>query len=854
MNTIIKKSVTVLATLALYLLPALAQSPEKISYQAVIRNTEGVLVANQQVRMQISILKNSANGNAVYSETHTPTTNANGLVSVEIGTGTLLSGNFTTIDWANGPYFIKTETDPAGGTSYSIISTSQLLSVPYALHAKTAETITGEITESQISDLGNYIETETDPVFTEWDKSTGISITESQISDLGDYIEAETDPVFTEWDKSTGISITISQISDLDSLEITETDPAVSANFDFTGAVVGDILQFNGTKWVRATPDNLITYEETQSLADVIAIGADANNQNITNLANPINAQDAATKAYVDHLISLFHSNINAVNFYANNSYYSNIHTIIGDSVFFTSYPSSLFEVSEWFWDFGDGTTSTEQHPTHIYTVPGIYTVSLTASDGVFSITKTINNYITVERFSVDFSASNENILVGESVSFFDNSSSSVNNWLWDFGDGATSTEQNPTHIYTTAGVVYSVSLTAGDSVETKTKRKSIFVVTELFVDFSANNTNIVLGDSVVFTSVLNFVASEWLWDFGDGTTSTEQHPTHIYTAPGIYTVRLTAAGNSVADATKTKTDYITVEELSVDFSANNTNIVLGDSVIFTSVSNFGACEWLWDFGDGATSTEQHPTHIYTVPGIYTVSLSADNGVADTTITKTDYITVNVNVNDSLFTDSRDGNVYQIVAIGSQIWMAENLKYLPNVVGYDTTSNTIPYYYVYGYNGTDVAAAKTTENYATYGVLYNWTAAMNGAASSNANPSGVQGICPTGWHLPSAAEWDQLINYLGGENVAGGKLKEAGTEHWWEPNRGATNETGFTALPGGSLDYIYGGYFFTFIENSGFWWSASGYRLWMSYNSSYVHGPYSSSNMSVGFSVRCVKD
>ena len=112
-----------------------AQAPEKFSYQAVVRDGSNALVTSTDVGMQISILQGSANGVAVYMETQTPTTNANGLVSLEIGDGTVESGTFSTIDWANGPYFIKTETDPTGGTTYSIVGTSQLLSVPYALHA-----------------------------------------------------------------------------------------------------------------------------------------------------------------------------------------------------------------------------------------------------------------------------------------------------------------------------------------------------------------------------------------------------------------------------------------------------------------------------------------------------------------------------------------------------------------------------------------------------------------------------------------------------------------------------------------------------------------------------------------------
>src|SRR5690554_3715665 len=142
-----KKIITVCAVL-LMTASVFAQAPEKMSYQAVVRDGSNALVSSTAVGMQISILQGSASGTAVYVETQTPTSNANGLVSLEIGAGTVVSGTFNTIDWANGPYFIKTETDPTGGTNYTITGTSQLLSVPYALHAKTAESVTGTITET----------------------------------------------------------------------------------------------------------------------------------------------------------------------------------------------------------------------------------------------------------------------------------------------------------------------------------------------------------------------------------------------------------------------------------------------------------------------------------------------------------------------------------------------------------------------------------------------------------------------------------------------------------------------------------------------------------------------------------
>src|SRR5690554_394340 len=204
--------------------------------------------------------------------------------------------------------------------------------------------------------------------------------------------------------------------------------------------------------------------------------------------------------------------------------------------------------------------------------------------------------------------------------------------------------------------------------------------------------------------------------------------------------------------------------------------------------------------------------------------------------------------NNEAFTDPRDGNVYKIITIGDQVWMAENLAYLPsvNMVADGSEDAAGSYYYVYGYDGTNVADAKATGNYATYDVLYNWTAAMN--------------ACPDGWHLLSDAEWTELTDYLGGASVAGGKLKETGTIEegtglWEAPNTGATNETGFTALPGG-LRHDNGP--FSNIGSYGTWWSATEdgtYVAWnrsMFYDLSNVSRDYS--NKELGFSVRCLRD
>jgi len=162
----------------------MAQTPQSFKYQAVARDAGGNVVAEQAIGMQISILQSSTSGIAVYVEIFAPTTNEFGLINLNIGAGTVVSGDLATIDWSTDTYFIKIEMDMTGGTTYEEYGTSQLLSVPYAMHAKTAENLTGTVTE-------------TDPLFTAWDKTTGINITESQISDLDHFTTAdEIDPIF----------------------------------------------------------------------------------------------------------------------------------------------------------------------------------------------------------------------------------------------------------------------------------------------------------------------------------------------------------------------------------------------------------------------------------------------------------------------------------------------------------------------------------------------------------------------------------------------------------------------------------------------------------------------------------
>jgi uncharacterized protein (TIGR02145 family) len=195
---------------------------------------------------------------------------------------------------------------------------------------------------------------------------------------------------------------------------------------------------------------------------------------------------------------------------------------------------------------------------------------------------------------------------------------------------------------------------------------------------------------------------------------------------------------------------------------------------------------------------------------------------------------------DDSFVDSRDNHLYKFVEIGTQIWMAENLAYLPSVSPSPDGDVSTPYYYVYGYEGRKVSKAKGTANYATYGALYNWEAAKIS--------------CPTGWHLPSDEEWTVLTDFLGAE--PGGKMKEAGTAHWQSPNTGATNSSGFNGLPGG---YRNSGPEFMWLGERGYYQSTSYWTL-MSFgvvrelNSTDANTGFGGTLVDMGLSVRCIKD
>ncbi len=342
---------------------------------------------------------------------------------------------------------------------------------------------------------------------------------------------------------------------------------------------------------------------------------------------------------------------------------------------------------------------------------------------------------------------------------------------------------------------------------------------------------------------------------------------------PGIYSGTVSVSsngGNQDISATMEVLDepMLSVIPIGLNFGQEENQKILeikntGNSTLIWSIAE--NIPWLTVNPKSGNTTEETDQVTLNVnrddlePGNYRDSMLIYSNGGDQPIT----ITLEEQEHSGYFTDERDGYIYLWVKIGTQYWMAENLAYLPEVSPPAYGSMNDPYYYVYGYNGTDASEAKMTHPYTTHGVLYNWTAAIGDATGSTSNPSGVQGICPNGWHLPSDGEWEQLAqtvhncegpyNQSGDDWLTVGKhLKASGG---WNDNGNGTDDFGFAALPGG-YRYYYGSFFH--IGDTGYWWSATQYN---SHNAWYRYLHYSSPDFrknnyskDYGFSVRCVRD
>jgi gliding motility-associated-like protein len=274
-------------------------------------------------------------------------------------------------------------------------------------------------------------------------------------------------------------------------------------------------------------------------------------------------------------------------------------------------------------WDFGDGGNSTATNPAHTYTAAGTYNVRLIAeSDQGCIDTITKNNQLSIGNFNSKFSF-RDSVCIGDTVKFTNQSIPVPNSATWYFGDGTSSITANPIKIFNATGA-YTVKLVNNYGACVDSAIKTINVI-------SNPVPNIIVNDSISCRApfTVNFSnttpgAKQWLWDFGDGSISTQQNPSHTYNAEGNYTVKLTVQLSAGCTGTLTKTDFIKIQKPVVSIPGMPTGgcFPYTFSPVPSVISADSVVSWLWDFGDGGTSTQQFPSHLYPGQGSYTIRLT----------------------------------------------------------------------------------------------------------------------------------------------------------------------------------------------------------------------------------------
>ncbi|MFH0968470.1 MAG: PKD domain-containing protein [Methanobacteriota archaeon] len=305
-----------------------------------------------------------------------------------------------------------------------------------------------------------------------------------------------------------------------------------------------------------------------------------------------------------------------------------------------------------WLWDFGDGTNDSDSNPIHTYQQASVYTVKLTASNIDGTDTKVETDFISVTGDIPPPVAMFEATPVSGSapltVQFKDLSIGPPTSYYWDFGDASVSDQANPSHTYANAGS-YTITLTVANSGGSHTmKRENYILVTGsggITADFVASPTTGISPLTVQFTDTSTGGPTMWAWNFGDGGTDLVASPSHTYSSAGTYTVTLTSSSQTGGSSTKTREGYIVVSPsggVVADFTGVPTSGTSPLTVQFTDSSTGGPTMWAWNFGDGATDMVASPTHTYSNPGTYSVSLTASSQTGgSSTKTREGYITVN---------------------------------------------------------------------------------------------------------------------------------------------------------------------------------------------------------------------
>ncbi len=779
-----------------------AQAPQGIPYQAVARDNAGNLIKNQSISLRFSIHDGTETGTVVYSETHSVTTDALGLFSVNIGGGAS-SISFANINWGSGSKFTQVELDVTGGSNYINMGTTKMMSVPYALYAGSTGSLTvGEVTYPNTHGAAGQV-------------------------------------------LSTNGSGTLVWVSGM---------PA--------GTAAGQMLYWNGTAWVTVAPGTpglqgnqvqtlkycngvpiwgecpaglpTLTTSAINGITDVSATsgGSISNDGGATvtlrglcwsTSSNPTVALSTKTTdgngmgSYSSSIAGLAPGTTYYVRAYATNS----AGTGYGDEVVFNS---------------ADG-------PPILSTTAISGTTLISANSGGF-----ISNGggVPVTARGVCWSTSS-NPTISLTTKTVDGTGVGA------FTSSITGLTQNTTY-YVRSYASNIVGTGYGQEVEfTSLPISSTSSVSDIMAFTATCGGNISTGGNATIT------ARGVCW-------STSSNPTIALSTKTVDGTGIGSFTSSITGLTDNTTYYVR------SYATNAGGTVYGQEVVFTtlpisstsSVSDIMAftatCGGNTSTGGNATiisrgvcwSTSSNPTIALTTKtfdgtGIGSFTSSITGLRSNTTYYVRSYAT------------NASGTAYgqEVVFRTPPEFTTQNLNVstysdgtpIPKVTNNATWSSLTTGAYCYYENDSATYAA-------VYGKLYNWYAVAGiYDAASLSNPSLRKSLAPVGYHIPTNDDWTNLINYLGGMFVAGGKMKEVGTTYWLTPNTGATNSSGFTGLPGGCR--IGGGSFYD-IGAYGIWWSSTEFTTSNSWARYLLYSTNSTdrynTTKTTGVSVRCVKD
>ncbi len=1019
--------------LILFPLFGFSQAPQKINFQSILRNTSGEVVANKLVSLKISILSGLISGSSVYSETHTKTTDASGLISLQIGNGTVLSGVFSNISWGNAPHFIKLEADFSGGNNYVLLGTQELMSVPYALYASKTDTsslnlvnrFSTKLNVTDTTSLSNRIDTKSSLSDTSllnlanrFSSKVNISDTSDMLSNyktglnskvnisdtssmLNPYLRkadaigsVETDPVFNNsiakgitgidtayWNRKVNISDTSNMLANyrtglnnkLNILDTTSLSNRINTKLNISdfplGTTPGNIQYWNGTTWVNLAPglpgQSLIitatgipswsgaayptlTTSAISSITSTSVYGGGnissdggvaisvrglvyGTTSNPT-LSNTILNIGSGTGSFSGSITGLTPNTTYYVRAYATNS----AGTGYGNEVSFQTLPVAVPSlittdasgITQTTVTTGGtisndgGATITERGIVYgTSTNPTTSSTKVTSGSGTgsFSINITgltpnttyyirsyaINSVGTGYGNNITFQTSvpavpslttrellnitNTTATGGGSITNDGGSSITAKGICWGTSPNPTisdskTTDGTGTTTFTSfitglsASVTYYVRAYATNSTGTGYGNQQTFTTSSTSNTLPVVTSTSVTGLTTIQATFNAEVNSQGggtvtergaVWNnSGNPTVNSNRIPSGAGT--GVYTTTITGlnggsnyyvrayAINNFGISYGVEIPFTTLTGLATLM----TNNVIAQSITASSGGNITdnggstvtARGVVWNTTGMPTISDSRTTDGSSI-GSYVSNLTALS--PNTTYYVRAYATNNTGTaygNEQTFTTTAtsqtvtdiDGNTYNTVQIGTQVWMSENLK-----TSRYRNGGSIPYVL-----GNAAWAALTTgawSNYdhdaandPIYGKLYNWYTTLGDT------------LCPTGWGVPTDAEWTTLTTYLGGESVAGGKMKSIGTAYWASPNTGATNESGFSVLPGG---YRGSDGSFNFIRNYAFFWSATEFDNFNSIYAWFRNLNYSNGNVrrdiiykSEGASVRCLRD